>query len=98
METIANAIVSLFELFEAEGRTLRQETVDTAEGIIIVLFGALLFFLGVAALMAAFYLWLSSFIGRPAAATAVGIVLAASGSVLLYSGHKHSRGGGGSAE
>lgn len=98
LESIANAIVSLLELLEAEGRTLRQKAVTALEGYLMVFFGALLIFLGVIAATTAFYLWLSSFISKPAAVSVVALILAGFGTVILFAGHTHSKGGGGSVE
>ena len=98
LESIANAIVSLLELLEAEGRTLRQKAVTALEGYLMVFFGGLLIFLGVIAATTAFYLWLSSFISKPAAVSVVALILAGFGTAILFVGHKHSKGGGGSVE
>ena len=98
LETIANAIVSLFELVEAEGRTLKQRTVIVLEAFILMFFGASLLFFGVVAAGAALYMWLSSLIGRPGAAVVVAVSLVALGLITLSSGRKYSRGGGGPAE
>lgn len=98
LETIRNAILSFFELVEAEGRTLKQKTLLILEGFMLMFFGASLLFFGVIAAGAAFYLWLSSFISSWAAALVVAVILAVLGVLLLYRGRKCSRDGGGSSE
>lgn len=93
MEIIANAVVKFFDLVEAEGRVFRQKALVMMEGVIMMWLGAALFLCGLLAAVAALYMWLSGFIGKPFAALVVAVALCASGTAFLKKGSEYSQDG-----
>lgn len=98
MGTITGALMSFFDLVEAEGRTLREKTIIVIEGILIMCFGVLLIFVGAIAAGCALYMLLRCYIGGPAAAGVVAVLLAVPGFLILSKGRSTSRNGGGPVE
>jgi len=96
LETLTNLIVSFFDLIEAEGRTFREKSVLVTEGFLIMFFGVSLVICGVFAVGAAFYFWLSEYLGRPASALIVAAILLGSGVWTILKGRMISYGKGAS--
>ena len=79
MQRIAKAVISLFELLEAEGRSLRESVVSVIEGMVIAFFAAALVFVGIAVAFLSLCLWLSKYIGMDGATAVVAVLFLASG-------------------
>ncbi|MEG1799935.1 MAG: hypothetical protein RR214_07100 [Synergistaceae bacterium] len=107
METLANVVISFFELVEAEGRVMRKNVVVGIECFLLIFFGASFVFFGAIAAAAALYMWLSSCIGKPLSALLIAFVMAGVGLAMISKGHiafhahtpqKSEKSGGVSAE
>lgn len=98
MEIISKAVLSFFELVEAEGRTFRDRAVVVMEGVVMVWFGAALILLALVAAGFSLYMLLNCYIGGPASAAVVAAAFAGCGFWLLAKGRFISRNGGGPAE
>ena len=83
METIANVVLSFFELVEAEGRVMRKNVVVLMECFLFMFLGVLLLFIGVIALSYALYACLSTLFGTIIAAFVIAASVLASGFVML---------------
>lgn len=98
MEIISKAVLSFFDLVEAEGRTLRDRAVVVMEGVVMIWFGATLILMALLAAGFSLYMLLNCWIGGPASAAIVAIVFAGCGFLVLAKGRDISRNGGGPAE
>ena len=87
METLANVVVSFFELVEAEGRVMRKNVVTVMECFLLIFFGASFVFFGAIAAAAAVYIWLSTYVGRPMSALLIAALMSAVGIVMIRKGH-----------
>lgn len=83
MNSIANAVISFFELLEAEGRNLRKKTVAAAENLMLVFFAFALVFVGTIVMSYALCLWLSEHIGEIGAVFTVAVLLLALGGMMF---------------
>ena len=86
MNRITNAVLSFFELVEAEGRELRSQAEIVAKRVLLMFFGGLLLFSAALAGGFAFYAAVAPRLGRPAAALIVAVLLAAPGIYALSKG------------
>lgn len=82
MKSISNAIVSFFELLEAEGRSFRKSSISMVENMLVVFFALALMFVGVIVALFSFYIWLSWYIGRVGGSAVIAVLLLASGYYL----------------
>jgi len=86
MKSLSGIVLNFFELFEAEGRLLREKTITTGNAIISIFAGVLFLFAASILLAMAVYIYLSSVYDEMVAL----IVLAASftlvGIILLLAG------------
>lgn len=87
MRSITNAIISFIELLEAEGRSLRENTVATFENVVVVFFALAMVFVGFAVALFSLYLWLSLRIGKVGGSAAIAVIFLASGAFLLNLAH-----------
>ena len=92
MNRITNAVLSFFELVEAEGRELRAQTEIMAKRVLLLFFGGLLLFAAALAGGFAFYAAVAPRLGRPAAALLAAALLAAPGLYALSKGLAKERG------
>ena len=86
MNRITNAVLSFFELVEAEGRELRSQTEILAKRVLLLFFGGLLLFAAALAGGFAFYAAVAPRLGRSAAALLAAALLAATGLYALSKG------------
>ena len=86
MNRITNAVLSFFELVEAEGRELRSQADIIAKRVLLMFFGGLLLFAAALAGGFAFYAAVAPRLGRPAAALIAAALLAAPGIYALSKG------------
>lgn len=87
LNRLADFIIALVELLEAEGRALRRGVVRLAQALALGV-GALVMAAGGAALLLwAFYQWMTAEVGYPANAAATGVVtlIAAGGMAWIAS-------------
>ncbi|MDO4988536.1 MAG: hypothetical protein Q4E17_05915 [Synergistes sp.] len=83
MEHIAEFIIRIAELAEAEGRELKNNICSVLRSAMLTFFAFQLFFAGVLALLFAFYLLIVGIVGRPAAALIIALLFFAIGWLLL---------------
>lgn len=93
MNRITNAVLSFFELVEAEGRELRSQAEILAKRVLLLFFSALLLFAAALAGGFAFYAAVAPRLGRPAAALLAAALLAALGLYALSKGLAQDPGG-----
>ncbi len=86
MNRITTAVLSFFELVEAEGRELRSQTEILAKRVLLLFFSGLLLFAAALAGGFAFYAAVAPKLGRPAAALIAAAMLAAPGLYTLSKG------------
>lgn len=86
MNRITNAVLSFFELVEAEGRELRSQTEILVKRALLLFIGALLLFAAALAGGFAFYAAAAPRLGCPAAALLAAAMLAAPGLYALFKG------------
>lgn len=98
MEIISKAILSFFDIVEAEGRVFREKAIVVMEGVIMMWLGVALILIAILAAGGAIYMWLRCYIGAPASALAVAVLFAVCGALVLSKGRTLSRNGGGPAE
>lgn len=65
MKAITEAVISLFDLAEAEGRLLRQKALKTLTISLLMVIAAVLFLISLVILMAALYSFLLQFWSLP---------------------------------
>lgn len=92
MNRITNAVISFFELVEAEGRELRSQAEVLAKRVLLLFFSGLLLFAAALAGGFAFYAAVAPRLGRPAAALLAAVLLAAPGLYALSKGLAVERG------
>lgn len=88
METITNAVLSFFELAEAEGRSLKDASVAVFSRMLMLFFGGALLFVAAVIGGWAAYMYLEVFIGSLGAAATVACVFALTG-IILMAGGRH---------
>lgn len=93
VQNISKAIISFFDLLEAEGRNLKKSTVAVVEGLIVVFFAMALIFVGAVVALISLYLWLGQYIGRAGSAAIVAVLFFIIGSVALAKAHSGFTGG-----
>lgn len=88
MNSLSRAVLSFFELLEAEGREFKTKAEASVRSLIVFFFAGLL--LVVAAVFAgfAFYTALLPLTGRPLAALASALLFAVSGIFLMRRSHE----------
>lgn len=87
VQKITKAIISFFDLLEAEGRNLRESTVAVVEGLIVVFFGMALIFVGAVVALVSLYLWLGEYVGRAGSAAIVAVLFLILGAAVFAKAH-----------
>lgn len=87
VQKITKAIISFFDLLEAEGRNLRQSTVAVVEGLIVVFFSMALIFVGAVVALVALYLWLGEYAGKAGSAAIVAVLFFILGAAIFAKAH-----------
>lgn len=85
---MAEFLIALLELFEAEGVTLRRNTMRLAFGLTLVVLADALFVLAAALLVWALFLFLSPRIGPAGALFVCGLVAAAAAGGSLWAARR----------
>lgn len=81
---MANLLIALIELFEAEAREFRKATIATGFAIGLLIFAGLVTAAGIALVGWALYQYVAAQLGAMIAALIVGIIAAVSGGVVLW--------------
>lgn len=84
MEALAHLVLTLCDLVEAEGRLLRQRSVETARSVAALLLASFCVALGLALLGRGLYLLLSRVWGPPAASAFLGSLFLSLGGGLWW--------------
>lgn len=87
VQKITKAIISFFDLLEAEGRDLRKSTVAVVEGLIVVFFAMAMIFVGAVVALLSLYLWLGEYVGRAGSAAIVAALFLMLGVVVFAKAH-----------
>lgn len=87
VQKITKAIISFFDLLEAEGRNLRKSTVAVVEGLIVVFFAVALIFAGAVVALVSLYLWLGEYVGRAGSAAIVSVIFLILGAAVFAKAH-----------
>lgn len=87
VQKITKAIISFFDLLEAEGRNLRQSTVAVVEGLIVVFFAMALIFVGAVVALVSLYLWLGEYVGKAGSAAIVAVLFLILGIAVFSKAH-----------
>jgi hypothetical protein len=74
MNAVADLVIALIELLEAEGRALRRAMLDTGVGLGLIVVASLFALAGLGLCFWSAYLYLVTLLGQPLAALATGVL------------------------
>lgn len=86
MKSISDIVLNFFELFEAEGRMLREKTITAGTALISIFTGALFLFVACISIAGAAYIYISSMYDEMIALSVIGIAFALVGVTLIMAG------------
>lgn len=93
MRGITKAVISFFELIEAEGRSLRTNAVTVIENMMVIFVALFLMFMGCVVAFLSICLWLREYIGWVGATAVVALLLLILGGILFSVAHAGARKG-----
>lgn len=94
LKSVSKAVISLFDLIEAEGRLMRNMTVAVAENLFIALFGMLFMAAGFSLAIVAVYIWLMRTYSVITATVVTALLLFGAGVAMFLYGHSGAARGG----
>lgn len=88
MKSISDIVLSFVNVVEAEGKLLREKTVDAGKSVVCLFFGGLCIFAALAIGAIAVFAWLEPLYGKVTAELIIAAAFLVLGIVLLAKGGK----------
>ena len=88
MKTISDIVLSFINVLEAEGKLLREKTIDAGRSVVYLFFGMLCVFVAFAVLAFALFAWLVPLYGECAAQLIIAGLFLFVGIIFLSKGGK----------